>query len=98
MTGVLRTSTKRSRPKALGGSERQQALAARSFERANQTVQHSADFFGIRGQDRGFFGADDFDTLRYFDSRLQFVARTARESKMVDVFGRVMSPEPFRDV
>jgi hypothetical protein len=68
------------------------------LERADQTVQHAADFFSVRDQHRGFFAPDDFDTLGYFDLRLQFVARTARKSKMVDVLGRVMPPEPLRDV
>jgi len=61
-------------------------------------VQHTAYFFCIRYQCRGFFGRYDFDALRQFYLRLQLVARAVRKSQMVNVLGCVVSSEPFCDI
>ena len=37
-------------------------------------MQHTTDLFGIRNEHHSFFTADDFDTSREFELRLQLVA------------------------
>jgi hypothetical protein len=71
---------------------------ADALQRANQAVQHAADFLRVADQDVRFGGAHDLDAPGEFHLRLQFIARTVRKTKMVNVLGRVVASEAFGDI